>query len=129
TGPERRPTRLRPDGRLLGTAAWMQLVDCEQAMEELNRDRALSDRRRHALRRAVANVAGREHPRHARLEQKWTASERPGVVVAKICSREDETLVVPLDLRWQPLSVRVPSDHEEERVGVNGFLTSLQPIM
>jgi hypothetical protein len=30
--------------------------------------------------------------------------------------------------RMLPLRVRVPSDHEEERVGVNGFLASPQAI-
>jgi hypothetical protein len=106
----------------------MQLVACEQVMEQLNRDRALSDRRRHAFRRTVPDIPSRENPRHARFEQEWTAGEGPSAVVGKICSREDETLVIPLDLRWQPLCVRVPSDHEEERVGVNGFLASPQAI-
>ena len=106
----------------------MQPVGSEQVMEQLDRDRALSDRRRHALRRAVPDIPGRENPRHARLEQEWIAGERPRAIVGKIRSREDETLVIPLDLRWQPLRVRVPSDHEEERVSVNGFLASLQAI-
>ena len=46
----------------------------------------------------------------------------------EVLFRKDEALVIPLDLRWQPLRVRVPSDHEEECVGVNGFLASLQAI-
>ncbi|HTE63740.1 MAG TPA: hypothetical protein VK631_25505, partial [Solirubrobacteraceae bacterium] len=79
------------DGRLFWTAARMQPVGCEEAVEKLNRDRALANCRRHALHRAVSSVAGREHPRHARLERKRTAIERPRVVVAKIRPREDET--------------------------------------
>lgn len=59
----------------------MQPVGCERAMEQLHRDRALSDRRRYALRRAVPDIPGRENPRHARLEQEWMAGERPGAVV------------------------------------------------
>jgi len=116
------------DGGLYRTAARMQPVGYEQAVEELNRDRALSNCRRHALHGTVSNVAGRENPRHARLEQKRTAIERPRVVVAKIRSREDETPRIPLDLRWQPLSVRARSDHEEEPVGVDGLLASLRAI-
>jgi hypothetical protein len=74
----------------------MQPVLYEQAVEKLNRDRALSDRGRHALHGTVSNVAGCEDPRHARLEQKRAAIERPSAVVGKIRSREDETPRIPV---------------------------------
>ena len=98
-------------GRLLRTAARMQAVGYEQAVEELIRDRALSNCGRHPFHGTVSSVAGGENPRHARLEQKRTAIERPSVAAAKIRSREDETLRIPIDLRWQPLSVRARADH------------------
>jgi hypothetical protein len=74
-------------GGLLRAAARMQPIGHEHPVEELDRDRPLSDCGRHALDGAVSNVAGREEPRHARLEQKRTAIERPSVVAAKIGSR------------------------------------------
>jgi hypothetical protein len=106
----------------------MQPVGYEQAVEELNCDRALPSGRRDALHGPCSNVAGRKHPRHARLEQKRTAIKRPRVVVAKIGSREDETPRIRIDLRWQPLGVRARSDHEEEPIGVDGLLASFRAV-
>ena len=56
----------------------LALLDGEELVEELDGDGALADRRRDALHRAVADVAGGEHPRHARLEEERAAIERPG---------------------------------------------------
>src|SRR5919108_963043 len=51
-------------GGLLRAPARMQAVGLEQAVEELNRPRSLSDGRGHALDGTVSNVAGRENPPH-----------------------------------------------------------------
>ena len=76
----------------------------------------------------MPDIAGGENRRHARLEQKGTAIERPSAVISKIRSREDETLGIPGDPPWQPLGVRAGSDHEEERIGVDGLLASGRAI-
>ena len=34
-------------------------------------------------------------------------------------------MLVPIDLRWQPLGMRGCSDHEEETVGLDRFLYSM----
>jgi hypothetical protein len=106
----------------------MQAIGLEQAVEELNGNCALSNCRRHSLYGTVSNVAGGENPRHARLEQKRTAIERPITVVAKIRSRENETFGVPIHLRREPLGVRARSDHEEEHIGIDGLLAPVCAI-
>ena len=110
--------------RLLWTAARMQPLRREQAVEELDRHRALPDGGGHSLDRTVPDVAGREHPRHARLEEKRTAVERPGAGVRKVGPREDEAVLVAIDLLQQPVGVRADSDHEEEAAGANRLLVS-----
>ena len=54
-------------------------VERKQAVDELDRDRALADGRRDPLHRAVAGVPDRQHARHARLEAERRARERPAV--------------------------------------------------
>ena len=49
----------------------------EQAVHELDRDRALPDGGRHALHRAVPDVPDREHPGEAGLQRQRRATERP----------------------------------------------------
>ena len=117
------------DGGLFRPPARMQPVRRELAVEELNGHRALSDGRPHALDGTVSNVAGRKNPWKARLEEKRAAIGRPRVVAPKICSCEDETVRVPLDLWWQPLGVRSGSDHKEEPISVDGLLASLRAVM
>ena len=121
-----RPGTLVPDRGLglLWTAARMQPLRREQAVEELDRHRALPDGGGHSLDRTVPDVAGREHPRHARLEEKRTAVERPGAGVGKVGPREDEAVLVAIDLLRQPVGVRADSDHEEEAAGANRLLVS-----
>ena len=58
----------------------MQALGSNKALHELNRNRPLSDRSGNALDRAMADIAGGEHARHARFEQHRVALERPGVV-------------------------------------------------
>jgi hypothetical protein len=116
------------DGGPLRAAKRTQRVDREEAVEKLNRNRALANCRCHAIRGTVSCVAGREHSGHAGFEQKRTAIERPSRVVAKIRSRKNETMLVPGDVWWKPFSVRARSDHEQERVGVDGLLASVRTI-
>ena len=60
----------------------------------------------------MADVAGGEHTWHARLEEKRTAIERRCATLRNICSREDESLLIPFDVRWKPIGVRLCSDQE-----------------
>jgi hypothetical protein len=109
----------------------MQPVGCEQAVEELNRDRAVSDCGRHALHGAVADIAGREDARHARLEQKLAAIERPGVVEAWSGRRSAPVKTKPcssLSISGGSHPVRGRADHEEELVGVDRLLASFGSV-
>ena len=106
----------------------MQPVGYEQAVEKLDRDRAISNCRCHALHRTVPHIAGREDTRRAGLEQKRTAIERPSAAGATIWSSEDKALRVPLGLRWEPVSMRARTDHEEKPVRVDGLLGFAHPI-
>jgi hypothetical protein len=107
---------------LLGSAARLAMLEGEKLMEELDGDGAFADRRGDTLHPAVANVAGREHAWHARLEEKRAAIEGPRATVRDICPREDEPLLIPFDVRRKPISVRLGSDQEEERARLDhGF--------
>jgi hypothetical protein len=105
----------------------MKSVRCEQAVEELDRRRALSNGGRHALDGTVSNVAGRKDRRHARLEEKRISIMRPSGL-GEIRSREDETPRIPGDLTRQPLGVGARADHQEEPIGVDGLLDSFCPV-
>ncbi len=63
-----------------GPAARMQPLGREQAVEELNRHRALAGCGGHAFHRPVPNVAGREDSRHAGLEGERSTIGRPDEV-------------------------------------------------
>ena len=82
----------------------------KELMKELDGDGAFTDRRGDTLRPTAADVAGGEHAWHARLEEKRTAIERPCATLRDICSREDEPLLIPFDVRRQPIAVRLGSD-------------------
>jgi hypothetical protein len=56
----------------------------EDAVDELHGDRAPSDRGGHAFDRGVADIARRQHARHARLEAEGPAFERPIAPVAGV---------------------------------------------
>ena len=75
----------------LGSAARLALLSGEELMKELDGDGAFTDRRGDTLHRTVADVAGGEHARHARLEEKRTAIERRCATLRDIRSREDES--------------------------------------
>ncbi len=83
----------------LGSTAWLALLGGEELMEELNGNGAFADCRRDTLHRTMSDVPGGEHSRHARLEEKRAAIEWPGAALRDICAREDESLLIPFDLR------------------------------
>src|ERR1043166_2831043 len=95
----------------------MELIACEELMDELDRDRALADGRGDAVHRALPDVPCGEDTRHVGLERERAAFERPGLVVLDIRSSENEPAVPPRELLWEPVSIRVGADHEEERIG------------
>jgi hypothetical protein len=64
-GTPQSPTQF--DEGLRRTPARLHPVGVEQSVDELDRDRTLSDRRRHALDRAVSYITGGEHAGHTRL--------------------------------------------------------------
>ena len=74
-------------------------------MDEAHDRRALADRRRAALDRARADVAGGVDARHARLEQ----ALGPGVG-----SGEDEPVGVARDDVAEPIGARSGAEEEEE---------------
>ena len=76
----------------------------------------------------MSSVAGGKNPRHARLEQKRSALERPITVAAKIGPRENKTLPIPFNVVWQPLGMGASSDHEEEHIGFDCLLASVGAI-
>ena len=77
---------------LLGGSLGIQLL--EQAVDELDRDRALSDRGGHALDGSMPHVAHCEDARHARFEPQRGALEWPASVVWEIRAREQEAVPV-----------------------------------
>ena len=62
----------------------------------------------------MSDVPGGEHARHARFEEKRTALEPRGGLVRDVCSGENESLLIPFDVRWKPIGVRPCADQEEE---------------
>jgi hypothetical protein len=86
-------------GRFPGSAARLALLSGEELMQELNRDRAFTDRGGDTLDRTVADIAGGEHAWHARLEEKRTATGWRCATLRDIRSREDESLHIPFDVR------------------------------
>ena len=90
-GPRR---RRRGSDRRAGLA----LLGVEQLVEQLDRDRALAHRGGDAAHPAVAQVAGGEHPGHARLEEERAALQRPGAL-GDVGTGHHEPLRVALDRR------------------------------
>ena len=76
----------------------------------------------------MSNVAGGKDARHARLEQKRSALERPITVAAKIGPRENKALPISINLLWQPLGMGASSDHEEEHIGIDALLAPVCAI-
>ena len=75
-------------------------------MHELDGHGALADGRRASLGRAGADVAGREHPRSARLEQRSAA----GAV-----AREDESMLVSCGDVTEPLRAGRRAEKQEQK--------------
>jgi hypothetical protein len=87
---------------------------------EPHRGRAVTNGRGDPLDRTVPGVAGREHPRHGRLERERGAVERPArrirVVPHDVAAGQD---VAALDLNrpGQPARPRLAADQHEQRGG------------
>jgi hypothetical protein len=105
----------------------MQPVGCEQAMEQLDHDRTLSDCGRHALRRAVLDVADREHPgtlvssinglpasRHVRSSRRSVPIRTKSGSSRWTCG-------------WKPIRVRMPPIMRKS-TSADGFLARMQGI-
>ena len=105
-----------------GSAARLASLSGEELMQELNGDGAFTDRRGDTLHGTVADVAGGEHAWHARLKEKRAAIERRCATLRGIGPREDESMLIPFDVRREPFGVRLGPDQEEERVRLDrGF--------
>src|SRR5438132_4697986 len=84
-------------------------------MYELDRHRALADRGSDAFDRVGSHVAGREHAGAAGLEQKRLPLASPVRGLRQRWTGSDEPLVVPLDLRREPVGPRHRTDEAEHR--------------
>src|SRR3954463_212716 len=91
----------------------------EEAMGELDGDRALADRRRDALHRLVAHVTGAEDAGHARLQEIRIAAQVPAANLAtfdrQIGAGENEAVLVALENARHPVGTRLGADEREER--------------
>src|SRR5438128_11706515 len=87
-------------------------------MHRRDRDRPLAYGRCHAFQAPGADVAHREDPGAARLEQMWHAGERPprgGQLLGRqVRSRLDEPLVVEREAAPEPAGARYRPRHGED---------------
>src|ERR1700735_812760 len=109
--------------RLHAESCWCllrPLVLRQRPVHHVNRNRTLSDGRRHALHIAGANITDGKHGRKTRLKHLRRTSKCPGrrrVSVVRrgdVASGEDETLFVHRDAALQPPGARRGSGHEED---------------
>src|SRR3954453_13836765 len=107
------------------TGPGMQPLGCQEAVHELDRDRALSDRRGDALDGTMPHVARREDTRHARLEQQRAGRRRWFIVgPLEIRAGEQEALAVSRYLFGQPIGPRAGTDQDEKAVGGDSLVLS-----
>src|SRR4051812_27534356 len=92
------------------------LLGGEELVNELDRDRALTDRRGDAVHRAVPDVARREDPGDAGFQRERAACERPTGPAVDVRAGPDEPAGPPRQLVRQPVRGRVGADHHEEGV-------------
>src|SRR5262245_34760628 len=78
--------------------------------------------------RAVPNVAGREHPGHARLQCLWASLERPAIdqtaVSNEVEPRQQVAASVALDVVRQPFGVGMSPDQQKQAGGLDQMLVA-----
>src|SRR5215207_1219057 len=120
----RRPPLLERRHFLHRWSTGFEPVSCEETVDELDRDRPLSDRGGHTLDRTMPHIARCKDARHARFKQRWPAFERPSVIVCEIGAREQEPLPVPGYLFGQPIGPRAGPNQHEEPIGGDRLVLS-----